>query len=122
MSLSLKDTVLCSVFAIALPIGQLLFKMAAIANAKLDGPIVFRLLKNLPLMGAFAWYGITALFWFYVLTRVPLSSAYAFSMAGSALVPLMAWVILKEPVNWQMGLGFCIVFVGLVIVTRARPA
>lgn len=122
MSLSLKDTVLCSVFAVALPMGQMLFKMAAIANEKLDGPIVLRLMKNLPLMGAFAWYGVTALFWFYVLTRVPLSSAYAFSMVGSALVPVMAWALFKEPLNWQMGLGFVVIFIGLVIVARARPA
>lgn len=122
MSLSVKDTVLCTVFALALPVGQMLFKMAAIANAKLDGPIVLRLLKNLPLIGSFAWYGLTALFWFYVLTRVPLSSAYAFSMAGSALVPILAWAIFKEPLNWQMAVGFMIILVGLAIVARARPA
>lgn len=122
MSLSLKDTVLCGIFAVALPAGQMLFKMAAIANASLDGPIVLRLLKNLPLMSAFAWYGVTALFWFYVLTRVPLSTAYAFSMVGSALVPIMAWVLFKEAMNWQMAVGFVVIFIGLVIIARARPA
>ncbi|OXE35459.1 MAG: hypothetical protein CGW95_13765 [Phenylobacterium zucineum] len=122
MSLSLKDAVLCSVFAVALPVGQMLFKMAAIANARLNGPIILRLLKNLPLMSAFAWYGITALFWFYVLTRVPLSTAYAFSMVGSALVPIMAWALFKESLNGQMAVGFVIILVGLVIVARARPA
>ena len=122
MSLSLKDTVLCSVFALARPVGQMLFKMAVITNAKLEGPTVLRLLKNLPLMSAFAWYGITALFWFYVLTKVPLSSAYAFSMLGSALVPVMAWALFKESVNWQMGIGFVIIFIGTMIVTRARLA
>ncbi len=122
MSLSLKDTVLCGIFAVVLPAGQMLFKMAAIADASLDGPIVLRLLKNLPLMSAFAWYGVTALFWFYVLTRVPLSTAYAFSMVGSALVPVMAWVFFKEALNWQMGLGFVVIFIGLVIIARARPA
>jgi len=122
MSLSLKDTLLCSAFAVALPFGQILFKLAAIANAKADGPILLRLLTNLPLMSAFAWYGLMALFWFYVLTRVPLSSAFAFSMVGSALVPVMAWVIFKEPLNWQMAIGFMIILVGLMIVARAQPA
>jgi drug/metabolite transporter (DMT)-like permease len=118
--MGLKDTLLCSVFAIALPIGQLMFKWAAIYNAGLDGPLPLRVLRNLPLIGAFAWYGLTALFWFYILTRVPLSNAYGFSILGSALVPLMAWAIFKEPVNWQMAAGFAIMILGLLVVTRAR--
>jgi hypothetical protein len=75
-----KDMALCSVFAVALPVGQMMFKWAAIYNARLTGPLVLRVVTNLPLIGAFAWYGVTALFWFYVLTRVPLSTAYAFSL------------------------------------------
>jgi drug/metabolite transporter (DMT)-like permease len=118
--MGLKDTLLCSVFAIALPIGQLIFKWAAIYNARLDGALPWRLMRNWPLLGAFAWYGVTALFWFYILTRVPLSNAYGFSILGSALVPLMAWAIFREPLNWQMAGGFALMFLGLLLVSRAQ--
>ena len=69
------DVLLCAGFSLALPIGQTLFKFAAVNNARLQGPLVVKLLTNVPLIGAFAWYGLTALFWFYILTRVPLSTS-----------------------------------------------
>lgn len=117
-----KDALLCSVFAVALPIGQVMFKWASIYNTRLEGPFILRVLQNWPLMGAFAWYGVTALFWFYVLTRVPLSSAYAFSLVGSALVPLAAWLIFKEAVSWQMAFGYGLMMVGLLVVVSQSPA
>ena len=72
----LKDALLCAGFSLALPIGQTLFKFAAVNNARLQGPLLIKLITNVPLIGAFAWYGLTALVWFYILTRVPLSLAY----------------------------------------------
>jgi multidrug transporter EmrE-like cation transporter len=119
--MGLKDTLLCSVFAVALPIGQAMFKYAAVYNARLEGPLIERLVRNWPLMGAFAWYGMTALFWFYVLTRVPLSSAYVFSLVGSALVPVIAWAVFKEPFSWTLFIGYALMLAGLtVIMTQTR--
>ncbi|HEX5377395.1 MAG TPA: EamA family transporter [Phenylobacterium sp.] len=119
--MGLKDTLLCSVFAVALPIGQAMFKWAALYNATQEGPLPLRILRNWPLMGAFAWYGMTALFWFYVLTRVPLSSAYVFSLVGSALVPLIAWAVFKEPFSWMLLVGYALMLAGLtVIMTQSR--
>lgn len=116
-----KDALLCSLVALALPIGQVMFKGAAIYSARLEGSVLWRLAQNWPLMGAFAWYGATALLWFYVLTRVPLSAAYIFSLVGSALVPVAAWVIFKEPLSWPMAIGYALMLTGfLVIVTQVR--
>ncbi|HEY9235594.1 MULTISPECIES: DMT family transporter [Phenylobacterium] len=114
--MTLKDMLLCGAFAVALPIGQLLFKWAAIHNASQQGPFLLRVLQNYPLMGAFAWYAATALFWFYVLTRTPLSTAYAFSLIGSALVPLAAWLIFKEPVSVGMAAGYAMMLAGFFII------
>ena len=120
MGMPLKDMALCSVFAIALPIGQILFKFAANYDASLTGSFLQRLFQNLPLLAAFAWYGVTAVFWFYVLTRVPLSRAYAFSMVGSGLVPILAWVFFREPITLQIAGGFLVILMGLFIVSQAR--
>ena len=57
------DMALCAGFSLALQIGQTLFKFAADLNARTSGPLVMRLATNPPLIGAFAWYGLTALFW-----------------------------------------------------------
>lgn len=116
------DYLLCAGFAVALPIGQLLFKWAALYQAQLAGPMPWKLLRNFPLMGAFGWYGLTALVWFYILTRTPLSTAYAFSILGSALVPLMAWVIFKEPASWKFAVGYGLMLAGFLVILQARPS
>ena len=120
--MTLKDVLLCAGFSIALPIGQTLFKFAAIQNERLSGPLVVRLASNGPLIGAFAWYGLTALFWFYILTRVPLSLAYAFSIVGSGLVPLVAWLVFKEPLDWRFAAGYLLMLTGFAFIMSGQQA
>lgn len=111
-----KDAILCALVALALPAGQIMFKIASLTHARLEGPFLWRLVQNWPLMAAFAWYAATALLWFFVLTRVPLSLAYVFSLLGSALVPIAAWAIFKEPFSWQMALGYGLMLTGFVVI------
>jgi multidrug transporter EmrE-like cation transporter len=119
---NLKDVALCAGFSLALPIGQTLFKFAAVNNARLQGPLLVKLVTNVPLIGAFAWYGMTALFWFYILTRVPLSLAYAFSIVGSGLVPLVAWLVFKEPLDWRFGVGYLLMLAGFAVIMQGQRA
>jgi multidrug transporter EmrE-like cation transporter len=55
-----------------------------------------------------------------VLTRIPLSAAYPFSILGSALVPILAWMLFGEQVTMQATLGFAIMLLGFFLVVRAR--
>ena len=118
--MNLKDALLCGGFALALPIGQTLFKFAAVNQARLQGPLIVKLLTNVPLIGAFAWYGLTALFWFYILTRVPLSFAYTFSIVGSGLVPLIAWLVFKEPLDWRFAGGYVLMLAGFALIMQGQ--
>lgn len=118
MTLSPKDLGLCSIFAVALPAGQVLFKWGAVYDKQLAGPFLGRVVQNYPLIGAFAWYAVTALLWFYVLTRVPLSLAYSFSLVGSCLVPLAGWLVFKEQAHWTMAVGYLLMIAGLFLVVR----
>lgn len=115
-----KDALLCAGFSIALPAGQTLFKWAALTDARLTGPLPLRVLSNGPLIGAFGWYGLTALFWFYILTRVPLSFAYTFSIVGSGLVPLIAWLVFKEPLGWRFAVGYALMLAGFVVIMQGQ--
>ena len=120
--MKLADVALCAGFSLALPIGQTLFKFAAVNNARLSGPLIIRLATNVPLIGAFAWYGLTALFWFYILTRVPLSLAYAFSIVGSGLVPLVAGLVFKEPLDWRFAVGYLLMLAGFAVIMQGQRA
>jgi drug/metabolite transporter (DMT)-like permease len=115
----LKDMFLCLGFSVTLPIGQMLFKLAADHSRTIQGGVIQKVVFNPPLIGAFAWYGLTALLWFYILTRVPLSAAYPFSILGSALVPILAWVLFRETISLQVWLGFAIMLSGFTLIARA---
>jgi drug/metabolite transporter (DMT)-like permease len=117
-----RDILLCAVFAVVMPAGQVMFKWAAVYNERLSGPPLQRLFANWPLMGAGVWYAMTALLWFYILTRVPLSTAYAFALVGACLVPAMGWLLFKEQASWQMGLGYLLIFAGLFLVVGRQAA
>jgi drug/metabolite transporter (DMT)-like permease len=116
---TLRELGLLAGFAVALPIGQVMFKWAALHQAGLDGPLVVKLLKNYPLMIAFVWYGLSALLWFYILTRLPLSSAYPVAIVGAALVPVLAHVFFGEPITWRLAAGYLLLLAGLALTQRA---
>lgn len=115
-----QDILLCLAFSIALPVGQVMFKSAALYNERLSGPLLLRLASNYLLLGAFAWYAATSLVWFYILTRVPLSAAYAFSILGSGLVPVLAWLIFKEQLSWHFALGYALMLSGFLVIMQGR--
>ena len=114
--MSPREMLMCSGFALALPIGQTMFKWAALHHERTSGPVLIRLMVNVPLLVALAWYAVTALAWFYVLTRVPLSRAYPFALAGTGLVPLIGWLVFHEPVSWRLGAGYVLMLAGLALM------
>jgi drug/metabolite transporter (DMT)-like permease len=119
MSLSPQNFLLCLGFSFALPAGQMLFKWGADYSKGIEGGFVQKVVFNYPLMGAFGWYGLTALFWFYILTRVPLSLAYPFSILGAGLVPILAWILFRETITPQAWLGYAIMLVGFLLIARS---
>lgn len=56
------------------------------------------------------------IFWLAVLSRAPLSLAYPILALSYFVVVLEAWLILGEPLTWQLLLGVAIIFAGVVIV------
>lgn len=119
MSLSPQNFLLCLGFSFALPAGQMLFKWGADYSKGIDGGFVQKVVFNYPLIGAFGWYGLTALFWFYILTRVPLSLAYPFSILGAGLVPILAWILFRETITPQAWLGYAIMLIGFLLIARS---
>jgi drug/metabolite transporter (DMT)-like permease len=103
-------------FAAMIPVGQALFKLASLQHHAIEGPMLLRLASNPALIGALAWFGISALLWVRILAVAPLSRAYAFSILGSALVPLMAWALFGEPLSWTLAAGYLLILAGLALL------
>ena len=96
----------------------MLFKLGAEQTRRIDGGLIAKVLLNLPLMGAFAWYGLTSLLWVYILTRAPLSQVYPFSILGAALTPILAVLLFRESLTAQAWLGYAVMLAGFMLVMR----
>jgi multidrug transporter EmrE-like cation transporter len=117
--MSPKDLLLCAAFSLAVPTGQMLFKWAALQDARFQGgSLALRLVQNYPLLLAFVWYGAASILWVYILTRVPLTLAYPMAILGSGLVPLFAWALFREPVSWSLAIGYVLMLAGVVLTQR----
>jgi drug/metabolite transporter (DMT)-like permease len=64
----------------------------------------------------FVGFGLGAVFWLGVLSRVPLSLAYPILALSYLVVVVEAWLFLHERVSRQRLLGVFIVVIGVVIV------
>lgn len=94
-----------------LAIGQVLFKFAA-NDIDLNHP---RTLLSFWLVSALVIYGIATAAWLLVLSRIPLSLAFPFYGLIFLIVPILAWVMLKEPIKPQVMLGGLIILAGVIV-------
>ena len=125
--MSSKSMVLILVAVLLGVVGQLLLKMGITQvgtlafGSDLAGLIRLglRVFGNLKVLGGFAAYGLSSLFWIVVLSKVDLSLAYPMLALNYVLVPLTAWLFLGEQVPTLRWLGAGVVIIGVVIISRA---
>ncbi len=105
-------TVLCVAL---ISVGQVLFKTAA--SRIVDASDAYQWLLNGWLIGAFALYGVTTLFWVWVLRHAPLHLAYPFMGLAFLFVPLLSAAYLGEPVNWRTLAGGGLILAGIALAS-----
>jgi drug/metabolite transporter (DMT)-like permease len=64
-------------------------------------------------------YGVSALLWLVVLSRLDLSYAYLMLASMYVLIPLVSWLFLGEGIPPMRWLGMIVVVLGVVIVARS---
>jgi drug/metabolite transporter (DMT)-like permease len=119
--MSARQIVLCLFFAVGLSVGQIIFKIAADdIRGRISFGWIWAAFSPWLLMAICLYAAITGL-WIFILTQLPLSKAYPFTLLGSALVPASAVIILGETIGLRYSLGFCLMLVGLVVMFTGRP-
>lgn len=107
---------LCS-FSVFMATGQVFFKLAAMRAPALNNlQGILSLVTNYWLWGAMALYAISTLIWISVLQSVPLSIAYPFLAFGFVVIPLVSYILFKEPLTWQYGLGIVLIMIALKLI------
>ena len=105
--------------------GQLSLKMGMNHVGTIDGTSVAHPIETLssvfrsPMVWVgLALYGLGAVAWLIVLSRLDLSFAYPFLALSYAITPILAWRLLDEPVSGLRWLGIAVIILGVVIVSR----
>ncbi len=116
--MSLHQVALSLICVLGLACGQLLFKKAA-GNVGADWQ---SWLLNGWLWAALVLYGVMTLLWIWILHHTPLYLAYPFIALSFVIVPLLARLLLSEPVGWQTAVGAALIVAGVVVSSGAgRP-
>lgn len=108
--------IFASITVIALIIGQVLFKKAALA---LNGQPLARAYENpetlTTLATAVGVYGAATIMWVLALRDLPLSRAYMLTAGGFIIVPLLGHYLFSEPLSPRFLLGAAMIAVGVVL-------
>lgn len=104
-------TVLNSGFLV---LGQTLWKMGL---EKMNGYSLKILLNPMIISGLFV-YGIATLLWFYILSKLPFSTAYPLNSIAYALSLLVGYFVFNEAITSQKIAGTVLILAGVFFIAR----
>jgi drug/metabolite transporter (DMT)-like permease len=117
--LSLRWVALTLGCVLLLAIGQVLFKIAA-GGWRVEGWSIATLRNFLsaPMLVALAVYAVATFAWVFVLRNVPLGAAYPLFSLAFVVTPLLAHVVLGEPLALRTLAGATIIVVGVIVAVH----
>jgi len=101
--------------------GQTLFKLGLMKQQGAVDLFSLQLVKTLfqPLiLVGFVCYGVSALIWLAVLSRLPLSIAYPILSLNFVLIFITSALVLGEPVSFTKALGTILIVGGIGFIAR----
>ena len=58
-------------------------------------------------------YGLSMIYWIWILTWIPLTIAYPFSTLPLLIVPIFAFLLFREPLSVRYWVGVLLVVIGI---------
>lgn len=81
--------------------------------------LLIRALSSPIIIAGFLCYGVSALSWLIVLSRVELSYAYPMVSFGYVLVVLLSWILFNENVTFLRLIGVITICLGVFLISRS---
>ena len=78
--------------------------------------IVFRTVTSPLVLAGLFCFGLSAFLWLFVLSRVPVSSAYPFIALGIFVTVLAGSIVFAEPISVTKAIGVIVIISGVVLV------
>lgn len=80
--------------------------------------LVQQMLSNLSLWGGISCYGLSMLFWLYVLSRMELSRAYPLVSLGYVFTLIIGYYLLGESISIMKLLGVALIIGGVFCISQ----
>ncbi len=82
--------------------------------------IMMAISTNPQVIAGLACFGLSAVVWLFVLSRIPLSSAYPFIALGILVTVLGGKLLFGEAITSQKAIGVALIMGGIVLVGVAK--
>ena len=116
----LGDAALCVLCVMLVSVGQVLLRAASLlASASRESGL--RPWLNGTSLLAVSVYGSAMLLWLWVLSRTPLTQAFAFFGLSFFIVPALANRFLGDPVTLYTWIGAGVIIVGILLTNWQGP-
>jgi len=120
---TVKDLLLIVLSVLLAALGQLLLKQGMIKVGRVSSlasapSMILTALLNPIVLAGLAIFGVSALSWLIVLSRVKLSIAYPMVSLGYVAVVFFSWLIFKESVKPITIAGCLIIAFGVFLISR----
>ena len=117
--MTLGQILLVASFAVGMGLGQLLLKFAALRHPPVDANAASRLVGLVTdwafLLGAVV-YATLLVYWVWLLSFLPLSRAYPFTVLSLAVAAVGSALFFHEPVSPRLAAGIAVIGVGLFLI------
>ncbi len=114
VQMQIRFIILTIINALIMITGQSLWKMGI---SKVGGLSLKLILEPYVIAGLFC-YGVSTILWFYILSKLPFSTAYPLNSITYVLALLVGYFIFKESISAQKMAGTAFILLGVFFIAR----
>jgi len=115
-----SQIIMVMTFSIGMGLGQVLLKYSAqrqSMNTNFSWILrLYALFSDWTFLSGVALYGLLLVYWIWLLTFLPLSRAYPFTILSLVVAAIGGALFFQEPLTFRYGAGLSIIGIGLVVL------
>ena len=119
--MKISEIIMLILFSVCMGVGQLLFKLTAARqsiNSEMTWEVrLYTLLGDWVFLLGVVLYGLMLVYWIWLLTFLPLSRAYPFTLLSIVVAAIGGAIFFQETLSLRFFVGVTIMGVGLVVLS-----
>jgi drug/metabolite transporter (DMT)-like permease len=122
--MKISQVIMVMIFSVGMGLGQLLLKFSAQRQSmNADSSWALRLsslFSDWTFLLGIALYGLLLVYWVWLLTFLPLSRAYPFTLLSLIVAAIGGVVFFNEQLTFQFFVGLAIIGIGLAVLSTGQ--